>query len=190
MPTYIYIHTYTFSIRKDCSSCYDSYYGDFEAWQGWLRICPLSSEYHQVAGHRTHQCRSLLVCICMYVCMYELLYVYVKKMAVWRCSCLPPSSHWAAHSALRRARYTLIHTYKNDNALTCGYAGSGILQGNMVLLNSANLTSSTFAGPCAGRFPTANSVMNDLIRISLVSYIYVCIYIYVCEIFLEASVYM
>ena len=58
----------------------------------------------------------------------------------------------------------------------------------MVLLNSANLTSSTFAGPGAGRFPTANSVMNDLIRISLVSYKYVCVY--VCEIFLEASVYM
>lgn len=38
--------------------------------------------------------------------------------------------------------------------------------GNMVLLNSENNTASTFAGPGAGRFPTANSVMNDLIRLS------------------------
>ena len=72
--------------------------------------------------------------------------------------------------------HTYVHTYENDNVLTCGYAGSGIMQGNMVLLNSANLTSSTFAGPGAGRFPTANSVMNDLIRISLVSCIY-CMYV-------------
>ena len=49
----------------------------------------------------------------------------------------------------------------------------------MVLLNSANLTSSTFAGPGAGRFPTANSVMNDLIRISLVC-MYVCMYACIC----------
>ena len=40
--------------------------------------------------------------------------------------------------------------------------------GNMVLINSDNLTCSTFAGPGAGRFPTANSVLNDLIRLSLV----------------------
>eukprot|EP01037_Dinobryon_pediforme_P017843 gene17843-18071_t len=39
--------------------------------------------------------------------------------------------------------------------------------GNMVLINSDNLTCSTFAGPGAGRFPTANSVLNDLIRLSL-----------------------
>lgn len=34
------------------------------------------------------------------------------------------------------------------------------------LLNSENCTMSTFAGPGAGRFPTANSVMNDLIGLS------------------------
>jgi homoserine dehydrogenase len=38
--------------------------------------------------------------------------------------------------------------------------------GNMVLINSENNTQSTFAGPGAGRFPTANSVMSDLIRLS------------------------
>jgi len=38
--------------------------------------------------------------------------------------------------------------------------------GNMVLVNSENMNSSTFAGPGAGRFPTANSVVNDLIRLS------------------------
>ena len=38
--------------------------------------------------------------------------------------------------------------------------------GNMVLVNSENMLTSTFAGPGAGRFPTANSVMNDLIRLS------------------------
>jgi len=39
--------------------------------------------------------------------------------------------------------------------------------GNMVLINSDNMPSSTFAGPGAGRFPTANSVLNDLVRLSL-----------------------
>jgi homoserine dehydrogenase len=39
--------------------------------------------------------------------------------------------------------------------------------GNMVVLKTENTNQSTFAGPGAGRFPTANSVMNDLIRISL-----------------------
>lgn len=38
--------------------------------------------------------------------------------------------------------------------------------GNMVLLNSENMISSSFAGPGAGRFPTANSVINDLVRLS------------------------
>lgn len=38
--------------------------------------------------------------------------------------------------------------------------------GNMVLLNSENNTMSTFAGPGAGRYPTANSVINDLVRLS------------------------
>ena len=33
-----------------------------------------------------------------------------------------------------------------------------------VVVNSENLAETTFAGPGAGRFPTANSVMNDLIR--------------------------
>eukprot|EP00596_Hydrurales_sp_CCMP1899_P003918 CAMPEP_0119039076 /NCGR_PEP_ID=MMETSP1177-20130426/8382_1 /TAXON_ID=2985 /ORGANISM="Ochromonas sp, Strain CCMP1899" /LENGTH=446 /DNA_ID=CAMNT_0007002507 /DNA_START=140 /DNA_END=1480 /DNA_ORIENTATION=- len=39
--------------------------------------------------------------------------------------------------------------------------------GNMVVVNSDNMNESTFAGPGAGRYPTANSVMNDLIRLSL-----------------------
>jgi len=38
--------------------------------------------------------------------------------------------------------------------------------GNMVLINSANMGLSAFGGPGAGRFPTANSVVNDLIRIA------------------------
>jgi homoserine dehydrogenase len=38
--------------------------------------------------------------------------------------------------------------------------------GNMVVVHSENMISSTFAGPGAGRFPTANSVMNDLVRIA------------------------
>lgn len=38
--------------------------------------------------------------------------------------------------------------------------------GNMVVITSENMDISTFAGPGAGRFPTANSVMNDLIRVS------------------------
>ncbi len=38
--------------------------------------------------------------------------------------------------------------------------------GNMVVVQSQNMVSSTFAGPGAGRFPTANSVMNDLIRVA------------------------
>ena len=36
-----------------------------------------------------------------------------------------------------------------------------------VVVNSENLSETTFAGPGAGRFPTANSVMNDLIRYAL-----------------------
>lgn len=39
--------------------------------------------------------------------------------------------------------------------------------GNMVLVTSANMGNSTFAGPGAGRFPTANSVLSDVLRISL-----------------------
>ena len=40
--------------------------------------------------------------------------------------------------------------------------------GNMVVVSSENMGgNSTFAGPGAGRYPTANSVLNDLIRISL-----------------------
>lgn len=35
-----------------------------------------------------------------------------------------------------------------------------------VLVHSKNMGASTFAGPGAGRFPTANSVMNDLLRLS------------------------
>lgn len=38
--------------------------------------------------------------------------------------------------------------------------------GNMVVVSSENMGESTFAGPGAGRFPTANSVVNDLIRLS------------------------
>lgn len=34
-------------------------------------------------------------------------------------------------------------------------------------MKSENLQSSTFAGPGAGRFPTANSVVNDLVRLSV-----------------------
>jgi len=37
--------------------------------------------------------------------------------------------------------------------------------GNMVLISSENLNVTTFAGPGAGRYATANSVMNDLFRI-------------------------
>jgi len=39
--------------------------------------------------------------------------------------------------------------------------------GNMVVIHSENLTVSTYAGPGAGRFPTANSVVSDLVRICL-----------------------
>lgn len=38
--------------------------------------------------------------------------------------------------------------------------------GNMVLVTSENLQLTTFAGPGAGRYATANSVVNDLLRIS------------------------
>jgi len=38
--------------------------------------------------------------------------------------------------------------------------------GNMVLVNSVNMGNSMFGGPGAGRFPTANSVVNDLIRLA------------------------
>lgn len=39
--------------------------------------------------------------------------------------------------------------------------------GNMVLVTSTNMGNSTFAGPGAGRFPTANSILNDVLRIAL-----------------------
>lgn len=38
--------------------------------------------------------------------------------------------------------------------------------GNMVVVGSENMTQSTLAGPGAGRYPTANSVLNDMIRLS------------------------
>lgn len=37
--------------------------------------------------------------------------------------------------------------------------------GNMVVLDSFNCAQSVLAGPGAGRFPTANSVVNDLVRV-------------------------
>lgn len=40
--------------------------------------------------------------------------------------------------------------------------------GNMVVVGSSNNTATTLAGPGAGRWPTANSVMNDLIYLSKV----------------------
>jgi homoserine dehydrogenase len=39
--------------------------------------------------------------------------------------------------------------------------------GNIVVVTSKNMGDSSFSGPGAGRFPTANSVMNDLVRLSL-----------------------
>ena len=39
--------------------------------------------------------------------------------------------------------------------------------GNMVVVNSKNMGAATFAGPGAGRFPTANSICNDLVRLSV-----------------------
>jgi homoserine dehydrogenase len=39
--------------------------------------------------------------------------------------------------------------------------------GNMVAVSSENMGASTFAGPGAGRYPTANSVLNDMIRLSM-----------------------
>lgn len=39
--------------------------------------------------------------------------------------------------------------------------------GNMVLVKSKNNTESIFAGPGAGRYPTANSVINDIFRLNL-----------------------
>ena len=37
--------------------------------------------------------------------------------------------------------------------------------GNMVVVKSENCNQSTFAGPGAGRYPTANSVVNDILRL-------------------------
>ena len=38
--------------------------------------------------------------------------------------------------------------------------------GNMVVVHSANMGQSSFAGPGAGRYPTANSVVSDIIRVA------------------------
>ena len=38
--------------------------------------------------------------------------------------------------------------------------------GNMCVVKSENMNMTTFAGPGAGRFPTANSVVNDLLRLA------------------------
>eukprot|EP01042_Synura_sphagnicola_P006786 gene6786-8687_t len=39
--------------------------------------------------------------------------------------------------------------------------------GNMVVVQSDNIGTATYAGPGAGRYPTANSVVSDLIRVCL-----------------------
>ncbi|CAM9365026.1 unnamed protein product, partial [Phaeothamnion confervicola] len=39
--------------------------------------------------------------------------------------------------------------------------------GNIVSITSSNLGASSYAGPGAGRFPTANSVASDLVRLAL-----------------------
>ena len=39
--------------------------------------------------------------------------------------------------------------------------------GNMVVITSENMGLSSFSGPGAGRYPTANSVLNDIIRLAL-----------------------
>ncbi|CAN0498072.1 unnamed protein product [Ectocarpus sp. 12 AP-2014] len=38
--------------------------------------------------------------------------------------------------------------------------------GNVVVVRSENLTESVYAGPGAGRYPTANSVVNDIVRLA------------------------
>ncbi|CAN0151404.1 unnamed protein product [Discosporangium mesarthrocarpum] len=38
--------------------------------------------------------------------------------------------------------------------------------GNIVVVTSKNLTKSVYTGPGAGRYPTANSVVNDMVRIA------------------------
>lgn len=38
--------------------------------------------------------------------------------------------------------------------------------GNVVVVGSKNLTESVYAGPGAGRYPTANSVVNDIVRLA------------------------
>jgi homoserine dehydrogenase len=37
--------------------------------------------------------------------------------------------------------------------------------GNIVLVKSRNLDTTSYSGPGAGRFPTANSVVSDIVRI-------------------------
>ena len=38
--------------------------------------------------------------------------------------------------------------------------------GNMVVIKSENMNITSFAGPGAGRYPTANSVVNDILRLA------------------------
>ncbi|CAN0450312.1 unnamed protein product, partial [Discosporangium mesarthrocarpum] len=39
--------------------------------------------------------------------------------------------------------------------------------GNIVAIDSKNMGTSSYAGPGAGRYPTANSVVNDLVRLGV-----------------------
>lgn len=51
----------------------------------------------------------------------------------------------------------------SNNSALASTSGAG----NMVLIKSKNNNESIFAGPGAGRYPTANSVVNDILRLNL-----------------------
>ena len=51
----------------------------------------------------------------------------------------------------------------SNNSALASASGAG----NMVLIKSKNNNESIFAGPGAGRYPTANSVVNDILRLNL-----------------------
>ena len=59
----------------------------------------------------------------------------------------------------RKNEFHLLFVYSE-----CHLTLSNNIIAHRVVVNSENLAETTFAGPGAGRFPTANSVMNDLIR--------------------------
>jgi hypothetical protein len=110
--------------------------------------------------------RVLLVDLCVLV--VSIAVVAVLSLYTRYCTTVLP--HWCAtYTCLRTISCTIIACFVST-AANCYCINSPIAgargAGNIVLVKSRNLDTTSYSGPGAGRFPTANSVVSDVARIA------------------------